>query len=1294
MTNKKNFLILLIFLIIFYDYTLSVTVMESNGVVTIDNGHLLVSITLSNGTWTTKLDGTNIFQNMSGTIGGGSTTNGFSGWSATDINNGFGTGKEVTFNLKSGGTMKLDMYDNEYFFVAVLSKSGATGTVEIKGDFIIGTPRTTILLGNREWYWDLGRPITRVFGYPPTDPWQPNWNRSYFFISAADIGTLSNPLYDRPGILVGSIGIDARNQIAELNSISNGYSFSARCDANSSGSGQPFAFLTCPSQILTEQLEHYAKLIRISNNIQIAQTPCGFCTWDTYGNAVTQNDVYTVADQLVSTRLKEYGYTILQIDDGWQYGDRCVNQWYANSKFGGGSTDNDAMANVATQIRNRGLIPGLWLCPCSNCNASDQNYLNYISGLYNRITNTWGFDYIKLDFVYEIRNGTDLERRNVYTVMKNSSKPGTRIMHSNSFQWIAGGTIDALRCNDDVGISFDYTQGYSIRGAALSSMQWFFNRNLWINDYDMVHVRNSLTDGQARLWACLTGLSCGTIMASDKFWDTSQVNSSRLDLLKKIAPPYDSGGAGARPVDLFMHVSTVTTSTNADWPNIYVLPINKPWGKYYILNVINWNASANLNKTIDFEFCFGVPPTQQLLVYNFFSNILLGTYQGSMNVQVPPQDCLLYSVVPRQNYPQIISTTRHITQGGVDLQNVNWNAGTKQLTGTSTNLITNVPYSMVMFIPTGYEISSTNAGGSAMQVQNRSDGSTLLTFTPTNTTVNWTVNFGTSTVDVIPPNTITNLATSNPTDTTVTLTWTAPGDDGATGTAAEYDIRYSQNAISNDSLYNSAIQCTNEPNPLPAGTNQSFVVTGLTPGKTYYFAIKARDEVYNWSGLSNNPSATTSDKTPPSIISVTATGDPTTVKVVFSEPVEEISAETVTNYLIDNGISVLGAVLETDLITVTLTTSKLQSGITYTLTVNNIKDRAIPPNTIANNTQKTFNYIGGGDGLYAIYYSNEDFTGTQITRIDPEINFDWGYGTPDITLGEDNFSIRWTGQIRADYSEKYTFYTRTDDGVRLWIGNRLLIDAWVASGMDNERSATITLRAGSKYNLKMEYYEGTGAAGAQLRWSSPSVPKQIVPKTNLYSTISNTPTILISSTTLNFGEIPAGGTQVLTFDIFNAAGGTLTGSITTDQEWITVDPPSFVIPAQAGIQTINVTVDNSVLNQTEGEWTGKILIDSNGGTVTVDVIVTATCVLVKPNPYNPNKGLLTFFGDGIVPGETTIKIYTLSGELIKTLSAESNKEIVWDGKTENNKSATSGIYLYTYDSPKEKGIGKFTIIQK
>jgi len=90
----------------------------------------------------------------------------------------------------------------------------------------------------------------------------------------------------------------------------------------------------------------------------------------------------------------------------------------------------------------------------------------------------------------------------------------------------------------------------------------------------------------------------------------------------------------------------------------------------------------------------------------------------------------------------------------------------------------------------------------------------------------------------------------------VTLSWTAPGDDGATGSASEYDLRYSTSAITEEN-FDAASQVAGMSAPQPAGSAESFEVTGLTENTTYYFAIKAADEVPNWSGLSNVVAATT-----------------------------------------------------------------------------------------------------------------------------------------------------------------------------------------------------------------------------------------------------------------------------------------------------------------------------------------------------------------------------------------------------------------------------------------------------
>jgi len=110
--------------------------------------------------------------------------------------------------------------------------------------------------------------------------------------------------------------------------------------------------------------------------------------------------------------------------------------------------------------------------------------------------------------------------------------------------------------------------------------------------------------------------------------------------------------------------------------------------------------------------------------------------------------------------------------------------------------------------------------------------------------------------DTTPPAAIANFSTSKATLNSVTLSWTAPGDDGNTGTAASYDIRYSTSNITTAN-WGSVTQATGEPTPQAAGTAQSMVISGLTSNTIYYFAIKATDDAGNISGLSNIASAST-----------------------------------------------------------------------------------------------------------------------------------------------------------------------------------------------------------------------------------------------------------------------------------------------------------------------------------------------------------------------------------------------------------------------------------------------------
>jgi chitodextrinase len=118
--------------------------------------------------------------------------------------------------------------------------------------------------------------------------------------------------------------------------------------------------------------------------------------------------------------------------------------------------------------------------------------------------------------------------------------------------------------------------------------------------------------------------------------------------------------------------------------------------------------------------------------------------------------------------------------------------------------------------------------------------------------------------DLTPPGTVNNLAAQLVSDQMAILTWTAPGDDGSSGTASAYDLRWSTSPISLAN-FDLATPAAPQPTPGSSGASQSYVMNGLTPGTTYYFALKARDEAGNWSSMSNVLNATTAatDQTPP-----------------------------------------------------------------------------------------------------------------------------------------------------------------------------------------------------------------------------------------------------------------------------------------------------------------------------------------------------------------------------------------------------------------------------------------------
>jgi len=148
--------------------------------------------------------------------------------------------------------------------------------------------------------------------------------------------------------------------------------------------------------------------------------------------------------------------------------------------------------------------------------------------------------------------------------------------------------------------------------------------------------------------------------------------------------------------------------------------------------------------------------------------------------------------------------------------------------------------------------------------------------------------------------------------------------------------------------------------------------------------------------------------------------------------------------------------------------------------------------------QTKYYAAGNGTGLVGMYFNNSDFTNNILTRTDTTINFDWGVGSPNAAIDVDSYSIRWVGKVQPVYTQSYTFYTNSDDGVRLWINNQLIIDNWTDHAI-TQNTGTISLVAGIKYDVKLEYYDNVGGAVCKLEWSSSSQARQVIPQSQLYS---------------------------------------------------------------------------------------------------------------------------------------------------------------------------------------------------
>ncbi|WP_433831520.1 glycoside hydrolase family 3 N-terminal domain-containing protein [Flavobacterium anhuiense] len=147
-----------------------------------------------------------------------------------------------------------------------------------------------------------------------------------------------------------------------------------------------------------------------------------------------------------------------------------------------------------------------------------------------------------------------------------------------------------------------------------------------------------------------------------------------------------------------------------------------------------------------------------------------------------------------------------------------------------------------------------------------------------------------------------------------------------------------------------------------------------------------------------------------------------------------------------------------------------------------VKGQAIP-------SKYLFTSDGSQNGLKGEYFNNRNLEGTPaLTRIDSQLEFDWPWAPGD-GVNVDDFSIRWTGYIQSDKSFDGWLGLSSDDGIRMWVDDQLVVDNWT-KGATSIVTTPKKIEAGKKYKVRIEMWEGGWGARAHLRWNLEKVNMQ------------------------------------------------------------------------------------------------------------------------------------------------------------------------------------------------------------
>lgn len=475
--------------------------------------------------------------------------------------------------------------------------------------------------------------------------------------------------------------------------------------------------------------------------------PSGWCTWYYYYRVVNPAEVIANA-HWIAENLAPFGARYVQLDDGWQgMGERGAGAWRDWSTIDP-RFQAIGLGGLADSIRSLGLEAGIWIAPHGQSNAQvahsskaflwapgdssasttwEGRYLMdptapaapaYLGGIFKRLRDL-DFTYFKIDgqtiVVHEYGDktrymhgpvpkgtprevGGELYRKTLRTI-RGAIGDSSYLLASWGTPLEGVGLYNGSRTGGDI------VQGWDgVLGAVSTVQRWNFLHNIaWYSDPDVLIVRPPMREGTARVWATIMGLTGQSLMSSDRLTDLPQ---SRVELLRRVYPATD-----IRPLDLYRPANTRKP--------IVDLKVSHLGRDYDVVGVFNYDAEESSNHLLSWS-ALGLDSTAMYHVYDFWNGTYYGSWEHGVFIDVPPGDVRVITLVRATDRPELVSTSRHITQGWVELRALeHGGSATHPTLSGESRVIGDDPYTLTVGLPRGkssFRIAMARANGTATSV--------------------------------------------------------------------------------------------------------------------------------------------------------------------------------------------------------------------------------------------------------------------------------------------------------------------------------------------------------------------------------------------------------------------------------------------------------------------------------------------------------------------------------------------------------------------------------------------------